>query len=146
VLPLAGCGGGSLDAGTAPLDEGEVVSPQQYLADSAAAAAAAGRFLETADALGAQPSSAELVAAAPVLDEQLAEFRVLRARLDAARLDDARLESQRQAVAAATAELEGSMERFVVFAAEGDRRGVALASRELAADVDDVRTAAATDS
>jgi hypothetical protein len=81
-----------------------------------------------------------------VLDEQLAEFRVLRARLDAARLDDARLESQRQAVAASTAELEGSMERFVVFAAEGDRRGVALASRELAADVDDVRTAAATDS
>lgn len=141
-VALAGCGGGSLEADPTPIEQGTVIRPQQYLADSSAATDAIADFMSGVEALGTEPTPAELRAAAPLLRDPLIATKEYSARLGSARLDDARLEAQREDVSAALAPLVVAMEQFADALERGDRRSAASSSARLADRADALRRAA----
>jgi hypothetical protein len=145
VVLAAGCGGSSLDAETTPLEEGTGISSQRYLADSAGATEAIEDFLVVVRELGASPTEAQLVRAAPSLDAPLQRARAISERLQAATLDDSRLEQQRAQTAEALGEVVRHMQRFTTAAGLGKRRLVALVSRDLSNDLADLQRAAETE-
>jgi hypothetical protein len=142
VLLAAGCGGGSLDAETAPLEGGAAISSQRYLADSAGATEAIEEFLVVARELGDDPTEAELERAAEALAAPLERARAISERLQAATLDDARLERQRERISDALGEVVRQMDRFTTAAELGKRRLIALVSRDLSNDLAALRRAA----
>lgn len=89
---------------TTPLSDGTQVSPQRYLADTDAAAAAVAEFTRDLATVGAVATPEALGRAAPELRASLAGAEALSQRLSAERLEDARLEAQRARAAGA---LEG---------------------------------------
>ena len=79
------------------------MSPQRYLADTDAAAAAVADFTRDLQAVGAVATPEALARAAPALRESLGAAEALSQRLSAERLEDARLETQRERAAGALA-------------------------------------------
>lgn len=101
AVAVAGCGGGSLDASTAPLSTGDQVSPQRYLADTSAAAAAVSDFSAILEEVAPVARKAAVLAVAPRLDAALTRAAAIAGRIDAERLEDRRLEAQRARAATA---------------------------------------------
>ena len=85
------------------------MSPQRYLADSAAAAAAVGDFTAVLDELAPTARKARLMATAPRLDAAATRASAIIGRIDAQRLEDRRLEDQRARAAAALDDVEVAM-------------------------------------
>lgn len=119
-----------------------MIAPQQYLADSAAAAQAVTAFMAGIESLGTEPSPAELRTVAPTLREPLDTTAEYSARLSAARLDDARLEAQRADIATALEELVEAMEQLTGFVEDGDRLRASALTNRLADRADVLRRAA----
>jgi hypothetical protein len=119
-LALApGCGSDSLGPATTPLSEGVQVSPQRYLADTDAAAAAVARFTESLEAVGAVATRPSLAQAAPGLRAALDDAEAAAQRLEAERLEDARLEAQRARAAEALEQVLAAMRLATAAAAAG---------------------------
>jgi hypothetical protein len=104
---------------TTPLSDGTEVSPQRYLADTDAAAAAVAAFTRDLGAVGAVATPEALERAAPALRQSLAAAEALSERLSAERLEDARLETQRERAAAALAGVVTAMRAAADEAAAG---------------------------
>ena len=83
---VAGCGGGSIEAGTSSVPDGTQVSSQRYLADTAAAADAVADFSALLSSLAPEPRPAQLRAAAADLAAARDRAALLSARLRAERL------------------------------------------------------------
>jgi hypothetical protein len=96
------------------------VSPQRYLADSDAAAAAVAAFARDLASVGTTATPESLARAAPALRASLAQAEAYSQRLSAQRLEDARLEAQRARAAEAYAEVVAAM-RLATDAAAGGR-------------------------
>ena len=120
ALAAAGCGGGSLDASTAPLTDGTQVSPQRYLADTSAAAAAVSDFSEILSELAPTARRPALLAASGRLEDALDRTVAVGGRIGAQRLEDRRLEAQRQRAAAALDAVIAEMSLVADAAAAGD--------------------------
>ena len=86
------------------------MSPQRYLADTAAAAAAVNDFSAVLAEAGPVASAAKLVALAPRLEAARARTSSIADRLDAQTLEDRRLEAQREKAAAALDEVIVAMQ------------------------------------
>lgn len=137
---LAGCGGGSLDASTAPLAEGAQVSPQRYLADTSAAAGAVDDFSAILAEVAPVARRAALVALAGRLDAARDRAAALADRLDAQRLEDRRLEEQRARAAAALSDVVVGMTLVSDAAAAGEPEIVEAATARYARSVGDLRS------
>jgi hypothetical protein len=120
-LALApGCGGESLGPVSTPVSDGTEVSPQRYVAATAAAAAAVAAFSRDLAGVGAGATRPALQRTAPALRASLSAAAVQSQRLSAERLEDARLEEQRSGAAAALATVVSAM-TAATEAAEGGR-------------------------
>lgn len=139
LAALAGCGGGSLDASTAPLSDGDQVSPQRYLADTSAAAAAINDFSSILGDVAPVARRAALVAVAPRLDAARDRAAAIADRIDAQRLEDRRLEDQRSRAAVALSEVVVGMTLVSDAAAAGEPATMEAVSGRYAASVDDLR-------
>jgi hypothetical protein len=120
-----GCGDRSLEASTAPLAAGTRVSPQRYLADAAAAAAAVNDFSSILEEIAPTAGDARLRAIAPRLAAAFTRSQAMAGRIDGQRLEDRRLEAQRAAAATSLNAVVMAMDRVVVAARAG--RAVAVA-------------------
>lgn len=139
----AGCGSeGSLAPSTAPLREGTQVSPQRYLADAAAAAAAVSDFSIALASVGEVARPVTLRRAAPELRASLERVAALSARLDAQRLQDRRLEVQRDRAADALDAVLTAMTQVVEAAEAGDGAAAAAAAGEYSTAVGVLRSLA----
>ena len=107
---MAGCGGGSIEAGTSSVPDGTQVSSQRYLADTAAAADAVADFSALLSSLAPEPRPAQLRAAAADLAAARDRAALLSARLRAERLQDRRLEEQRADASAALVAVVAAMD------------------------------------
>ena len=139
---LAGCGVDPAEPNPAAVESGTVIAPQQYLADSSAAAESVSDFMAEIESLGTEPSPAALRRAAPGLSVPLATTTQYSRRLSSARLDDARLEAQRVEAATALESLVEAMEQFTGFAAQGDRLRASVLTNRLADRAEALRRAA----
>ncbi len=104
---------------TTPLSDGTQVSPQRYLADTDAAAAAVAEFTRDLATVGSVATPEALERAAPELRASLAGAEALSQRLSAERLEDARLEAQRARAAAALEDVVAAMRTAADEAAAG---------------------------
>ncbi|MGE0026015.1 MAG: hypothetical protein AB7O78_01830 [Thermoleophilia bacterium] len=136
---MAGCGGGSLEAGTTTLPDGTQVSSQRYLADTAAAADAVADFSALLSSLAPVPKPAQLRAKAPELVAARDRAALLASRLTAQRLEDRRLEEQRADASAALAAVVAAMDELVTAAGHGDPDAAAAASRRFSQAVGELR-------
>lgn len=132
-LLVAGCGA---NAGppTTTVAAGTVVTPERYLADTAAAAAAVRAFAVELGGIGTAEvpaTPARLRALAPLLDPPLATARLVRDRLSAERLADQRLDRQRALRAEQFAAAVSVMERVRTASAAGDAAAASAAADEL---------------
>lgn len=128
-----------MDPPAGTVSDGTEVSPQRYLADTVAGAAAIREFGVALDALGAGPDADQVEAAAPDLDAALANAELIAQRLDAESLADARLETQRRAAAAAYRRVVEQMRRVVDEAQAGRPVRLAEAVAEYQTAVDALR-------
>ena len=83
------------------MPDGAQVSPQRYLADSAAAAAAVNAFSAVLDEVAPTAGKERIFAVAPRLEAAYTQTSAIADRLGAQRLEDRRLEAQRARAAAA---------------------------------------------
>lgn len=128
---MAGCGGGgSLEAGTAPLPDGTQVSSQRYLADTVGAADAVADFSALLSSLAPVPKPAQLRAVAADLAAARDRAALLSSRLRAQRLEDRRLEAQRADASAALAAVVAAMDELTTAAGHGDADAAAAASKQ----------------
>ena len=127
---VVGCGGpGTISTGTIAV--GTRVQPEQYLADTRAAADAVARFAQIVNALPKPLTEAALVRSAAEMADPLERVQSAQARLDAMRLEDQRLESQRVRVRVASAAVVQSMTVMRAAAAKGDMPGAKAAAAAL---------------
>jgi hypothetical protein len=142
-LALVGAAGCGDQAGppAAPLEPGTRVSPQRYLADTAAAAKAARDFTAVVQRAGPRLTAASLRSAAPALSATLARAELAAERLSAQRLEDRRLERQRVRAAPLYAVVVADMRRVVAAARAARPAPAAAAARRLGADMDALRQA-----
>ncbi len=136
---MAGCGGGSIEAGTTTVPDGTQVSSQRYLADTVAAADAVADFSALLSALAPVPKPAELRAAAPELAVARDRAALLAGRLRAERLEDRRLEAQRADASAALAAVVAAMDDLTSAAERGNAEAAAAASRRFSEAVGELR-------
>jgi hypothetical protein len=136
---LAGCGGGSLEAGTGSVPDGTEVSSQRYLADTAAAADAVADFSARLSSLAPVVRAAELRAAAPGLEAARDRAALLASRLRAERLEDRRLEEQRADASAALSAVVAAMDSLAAAADAGDVQAAVAASRRFSQAVGELR-------
>jgi hypothetical protein len=141
---VAGCGDGSLEAGTSAVPEGTQVSSQRYLADSVAAADAVADFSALLSSLSPEPRAAALEATAPDLAAARDRAALLAGRLDAERLEDRRLEEQRADASAALAAVVAAMDDLTAAAEAGNPTAAAAASRQFSRAVGELRMLPAT--
>ena len=140
ALVAGGCGGGTVDAGTTPLDDGTEVSSQIYLADTAAAADAVSDFSASLSEAAPRPRPATLWAIATRLGEARDRTALLAARLRAERLEDRRLEEQRGHASAALDSVVSAMDDLVTAAAAGEAEDASRASTRFASAVAQLRS------
>ncbi|WP_217923395.1 hypothetical protein [Miltoncostaea oceani] len=140
-MAAAGCGGGgaSLAPSTAPLTDGTEVSPQRYLADTAAAAAAVNAFSDALSDVGATARPATLRRVARELQEPFDTTVAISERLAAARLQDRRLEAQRGRAAPLLADVVDAMTLVVNAAEAGDPEAAEVASTEFSTAIGELR-------
>lgn len=136
---MAGCGGGSLEAGTTSVPDGTQVPSQRYLADSVAAAEAVADFSALLSSLAPEPKPAQLRAAAAGLAAARDRAALLASRLGAERLEDRRLEEQRADASAALAAVVAAMDDLTTAADRGQVDAAAAASREFSRAVGELR-------
>jgi hypothetical protein len=122
------------------------VSPQRYLTDTAAAAAAVNEFSDALGTLGPEARPAPLRRVASRLEEPLGRTSALADRLAAARLADRRLEAQRERAADALASVVEAMQEVVDAARAGDPEAAEAASTEFATAVGELRSLTAESS
>ena len=137
---MAGCGGGSIEAGTSSVPDGTQVSSQRYLADTAAAADAVADFSALLSGLAPEPRPAQLRAAAADLAASRDRAALLAARLAAERLEDRRLEEQRADASAALTGVVAAMDDIAAAADRGDADAAAAASRQFSQAVGELRS------
>lgn len=140
MLVAAGCGGGSLEASTVPLDDGTQVSPQRYLADTVAAASGVDEFSAALADAGPTATAAKLRAVVNRLRPPLEQTRAVAERLGAERLEDTRLEAQRARASAALDRVVVAMAAVTDAAAAGDPAAVEAASTDFGTAVGDLRS------
>jgi len=127
---VVGCGGpGSISTGT--IAAGTRVQPEQYLADTRAAANAVAAFAEIVNALPKPLTQSALVQAAGQMNDPVTRVQEAQARLDGMRLEDQRLESQRVRVRVASAAVVQAMVRMRAAAAKGDMAAAKATAAEL---------------
>jgi len=136
----AGCGGGSIDAGTTSVPDGTPVSSQRYLADTVAAVDAVADFSAVLSSLATEPRPAELRAAAADLAGARDRTALMASRLRAERLEDRRLEEQRADASAALAAVVVAMDALTSAAGRGDVQAAAAASARFSRAVGALRT------
>lgn len=137
---MSGCGGDSLGPVTATLPEGAQVSPQRYLADSDAAAAAVADFSRALGAAGPVATKARLQRVAPSLHPPLERAALISQRLNAERLEDARLEAQRMRAGAALDRVVAAMRAVADAADAGASTRAVAATAGFAAAVENARS------
>ena len=137
----AGCGGGSLVAPTATVDQGTQVAPNRYLADATSGAAAVRTFTQELAAMGPTATPAGLKSVAPRLMAPLDQARLVGQRLLAERLADRRLEEQRSRTSAAFQNVVAAMEGVVTAAGAGDPQAARTANTSLHTAIDALRAA-----
>ena len=140
AVGLAGCGGGSIEAGTSSVPDGTQVSSKRYLADTAAAADAVADFSALLSGLAPEPRPAQLRAAAPELAAARDRAALLAGRLRAERLDDRRLEEQRADASAALAGVVAAMDDLTTAAGQGNAQAAAAASTRFSQAVGELRS------
>lgn len=104
------------------------MSPQRYLADSAAAAAAVGDFSDALAGIAPTPTVRTLRAAFPRLDADADRASAIIQRIRDERLEDRRLEQQRARAADALGDVETTMRLVADRARTGTPAGVADAA------------------
>lgn len=115
------------------------MSPQRYLADTSAAAAAINDFSSILGDVAPVARRAALVAVAPRLDAARDRAAAIVDRIDAQRLEDRRLEDQRSRAAVALSEVVVGMTLVSDAAAAGEPATMEAVSGRYAASVDDLR-------
>lgn len=116
------------------------MSPQRYLADSDAAAAAVADFSRALTAVGPVATKARLQQVAPSLQPPLERAAQISQRLDAERLEDARLEAQRVRAAAALDRVVATMRAVADAAGAGAPKRAVAAAADFAAAVENARS------
>lgn len=116
------------------------MSPQRYLSDASAAAAAVTEFSAALEGVGEVARPAALRRAAPALRSALEQAAVLGDGLAAQRLQDRRLEVQRDRAADALAVVVDAMRQVVAASEAGDGARAAAAAADYATAVGELRS------
>ena len=142
-VALAGCGASSIPPQTTTLPAGTRVGPREFLADSAATAAAIRSFADALGANGSTLTDAQAKASAPLLASDYQQAQTGYGRLAAQRVDDARLDAQRQAVVDKLGPVVVQMSDITTAARAGDAKAVVAHLAPLRAAVANVELAGA---
>ncbi len=141
LVVLAGCGGSQVGAPTEAVAPGTQITARQYLAATAAEAAAARDFVTALNAAGPLLSAAKLKARSADLEQALDRASVAGRQIAGGRLADRRLEEQRQRAVPRVQAAVAAMRRAASAAKVGNPRAAARAATDLGSALDALREA-----